>query len=558
MGERLGRIDALRRQGITPIGPDEGVRILRQLIASPPQQTAVVVSGRFGDPPTLRHEQPELPLLRFLEKPQLHVPGVELICDVSLSLGADPYLRDHTYQDTPLLPAVMGLEAMAQISMALAGSKTPPNFENVELSRPITVPTSGDRGIRLAALVRGPGKVEVVLRSDETGFQADHFRAMCRFDRMSQPMSVERRVPPIGARCDGEQLLSLVPREDLYGPILFHRGRFQRVEGYRELSATRCLAEVSPDGHARWFGGYLPETLLLGDAAIRDAAIHAIQACIPHGTILPIGIDRVLTGERPLTGPCSVRAQEREHVGDRFVYDLVIASPDGTLRERWEGLRLQRVDQAKPAARWAEPLLAPYLERRLGELVPGAAATISVLNNGNGDSANWHAERQRASDRAIAAAIGEPSISVRRRVDGKPVAVADRAVSVAHAGALTLSVASARRVVSCDAEPIVHREQREWSDLIAADRTSLAQLITQQSPSDDLDAAATRVWSAAECLKKAGLPTHVPLVYRESTTDRWVLLGAGGATIATWVGAVRNQSTPLAVALLVGNADEVL
>jgi enediyne polyketide synthase len=136
--------------------------------------------------------------------------------------------------------------------------------------------------------------------------------------------------------------------------------------------------------------------------------------------------------------------------------------------------------------------------------------------------------------------------------------VADREVSSAHAGALTLSVASTTRLVSCDAEPIVHRDEREWTDLITADRAALAQLITQQLPTDDFDAAATRVWSAAECLKKAGLPAHVPLVYRESTADRWVLLGAGSATIATWVGAVRNQSTPLAVALLVGSADEVL
>ena len=112
------------------------------------------------------------------------MPGVELICDVTLSLGADPYLRDHAYQDTPLLPAVMGLEAMAQVSMdACSARDALPNFENVELSRPITVPESGSRTIRLAALVRDPGRVEVVLRSDETGFQADHFRAMCRFAR---------------------------------------------------------------------------------------------------------------------------------------------------------------------------------------------------------------------------------------------------------------------------------------------------------------------------------------------------------------------------------------
>ena len=208
------------------------------------------------------------------------------------------------------------------------------------------------------------------------------------------------------------------PRTDLYGQILFHRGRFQRVEGYRELSATRCLAEVSPDGQARWFGGYLPETLLLGDAAIRDAAIHAIQACIPHGTILPIGIDRVFTGERPLTGPCSVRAQEREHVGDRFVYDLDNYLGRRPQCERWEGLRLQRVDQAKPtrggrsrcwrrisnggSASWC-------LVRR--RLLPSSSRGDTFDHAANGDDATWLTAPRRSSNEAIAAAVGEASRS---------------------------------------------------------------------------------------------------------------------------------------------------
>ena len=263
MGERLGRIDALRRQGITPIGPDEGVRILRKLIATPPQKTAVVVSGRFGNPPTLRMEQPQLPLLRFLERPRVHVPGVELVVDVTLSLGTDPYLRDHVYQDVPLLPAVVGLEAMAQVSKALVGS-VPRMFENVELSRPITVPESGSRTIRLAALVRTAGQVEVVIRSDETGFQADHFRATCRFNAGGLAAIAD---DAFHAATNGEAAdrLLISPRDDLYGSILFHRGRFRRIEGYRELSATHCLADVSPDGEAAWFSGYLPSELLLGD-----------------------------------------------------------------------------------------------------------------------------------------------------------------------------------------------------------------------------------------------------------------------------------------------------
>jgi enediyne polyketide synthase len=572
MGERLGRIDALRRQGITPIGPDEGVRILRQLIAAPPATTAVVVSGRFGNPPTLRLEQPELPLLRFLEKPRLHVPGVELISDVTLSLGADPYLRDHAYQGTPLLPAVMGLEAMAQISMALLGAKAPREFQHVELTRPITVPESGSRTIRLAAIVRGRGKVEVVLRSEETGFQADHFSAICLFDENDDfAAAQDDDLPSFSTNGEMDDVLDLDPRKDLYGQILFHRGRFQRVEGYRQLSATRCLAEVSPDGQARWFGGYLPEKLLLGDAAIRDAAIHAIQACIPHGTILPVGIDRVNLGGTPLTGPCFVRAEEREHVGDRFVYDLVVTSADGHECERWQGLHLQRVDQSTPPAHWAEPLLGPYFERRLAELVPGAGASVAVINNGfaveahagenghdaNGSASDWLARRQLGSDRAIVAAIGQPS-QIYRRADGKPIERGDHAISVAHADSLTLSIASSKRLAACDAEPIVQREMQEWSNLLGADRGVLARLIADQSSGDDFNAGATRLWSAGECLKKAGLPIDTPLVLRHTTPDRWIVLSAGAATIATWVGTIRDRSAPLAVALLVGSGDEVL
>jgi enediyne polyketide synthase len=82
--------------------------------------------------------------------------------------------------------------------------------------------------------------------------------------------------------------------------------------------------------------------------------------------------------------------------------------------------------------------------------------------------------------------------------------------------------------------------------------------VAENSPADDFDAAATRLWSARECLKKAGLPLDTPLVLRDTTPDRWALLKAGSTTIATWVGPLRETSAPLAVALLVGDGDEVL
>ncbi|MEX0612184.1 MAG: hypothetical protein WD229_08680 [Pirellulales bacterium] len=131
-------------------------------------------------------------------------------------------------------------------------------------------------------------------------------------------------------------------------------------------------------------------------------------------------------------------------------------------------------------------------------------------------------------------------------------------MSVSHAGRLTLTIASSRQLVACDAEPVVHRDVREWNELLGGDRHALAVLIAEQSPAENFDGAATRLWSAGECLKKAGLPLETPLVLRDVTPDRWILLKAGATTIATWIGPVRDSSAPLAVALLVGSGDEVL
>ena len=128
MGERLGRIESLLQQGITPITVDEGVRTFCNLLRQPAPAVSLVVAGRFGEPPTLKMIEPELPLRRFLERKRVFYPGVELVVDAELSLRTDPYLADHVVQKQPLLPAVLGLEAMAQAAMALAGSADSAGF----------------------------------------------------------------------------------------------------------------------------------------------------------------------------------------------------------------------------------------------------------------------------------------------------------------------------------------------------------------------------------------------------------------------------------------------
>ncbi len=540
MGERLGTIDALKAQGITPIPPGEGVRLLRDLIGSPPSVVPVVVTGRFGEPPTLKLKRPELPLLRFLERPRVHVPGVELVVEADLSADSDPYLKDHVYQDVPLFLAVMGLEAMAQVTMALTGSVSPPAFEQVKFHRPVVVPAGGHTTIRVAALVREPGKVELVLRSEETGFQMDHFRAICRVDGAGrgtgEPPTLltdsQEDVPP----------LSIDPARDLYGEILFHTGRFKRLDGYRRLKATECIAEISAGSEDTWFGRYLPTKLVLGDPAARDAVIHAIQACVPHGTLLPIRVDRLVPAAE-LAGPLVVRAKERSTDGKTFIYDVEVVGPDGRVQERWEGLHLRRVGDAAVNGGWAAPLMGPYLERRVGQLLPGTDVSVAVERNGAAD-------RRARSDLAIRRALGT-SVPIHRRPDGRPEACCDREVSVSHAGDLAMAVSGAG-TIACDAEPVSARPAGVWRDLLGTQRYALAELIAGQT-SEDRDTAASRVWAAVECLKKAGASLDVPLVFHSKTADAWVLLAAGPLSIATAVMPVRGTPEKMTYAILVEN-----
>ncbi len=539
MGERLGRVDALMRQGIEPIPPDVGVAWLRHLLSRQLSNVAVVVTGRFGEPPTLRIEKPELPFLRFLEQPRVYYPGVELITDAELSSDTDPYLNEHCFQGERLLPAVLGIEAMVQAAVALAGKPGPPVLEQVTFRRPIVVPPEGATTIRVAALVREPGLVEVVVRSAESAFQVDHFQAICRF----AGDETTRAASHLASDAQGEEaLLPLDPVGDLYGGLLFQEGRFRRLRGYRRLNATECIAEVAPTEEAPWFGRYLPPTIVLGDPGARDAAIHAIQACIPHARVLPISIERLAPATSTLSGPLLVEAWERLHEGDEFIYDLQIRGADGRVHECWKGLRLRRLGHAPPRGAWPVSLLGPYVERRLGELIPGSTVRVALAQQTVKESG-------RDSTRLLRRLLGD-SKPIFRRPDGKVEVVADGAVAVsaAHAGDLTLAVSGAEPL-GCDLERVTARSPSIWRDLIGPNRAELAHLIAQEMGEEE-SVSATRVWAAAECLKKAGIMVGTPLVLTSSSADGWAVLAAGAWPIVTLVTSVHGVPEPLVLAVL--------
>ena len=394
MGDRLGRINSLARRGITPIPLDEGASLFRRLVSSPQPAVRSIVAGRFGTPPVLAIEGSRLPLRRFLEQPRIDYPGIELVSEATLTTETDPYLDDHVFRGERLFPAVMGIEAMAQVAMAVARLSEPPVFEDVRFDRPVVAPRSQSTTIRIAALRRGPGRVDVVLRSSTTGFQLDHFRATCRFDAPGLGSSGD---PPLYGEPRGNgRPLPIDPDSDLYGQLLFQEGRFRRLDCYRWLRATGCVAEIRGGQYETWFGHYLSPELVLGDPATRDAAIHAISACIPQAVVLPVGVERIVRDTSPIAGRCVVRARERADHGDLLIFDVEITNDEGHVFERWDGLTLRVVERTGPRSNWPEPLLGPYLERCVREILPGSSIVVEVERDGG-------VERRARSDRAFSA-----------------------------------------------------------------------------------------------------------------------------------------------------------
>jgi enediyne polyketide synthase len=533
MGARLGRTRLLQ-QGITPISPQQGVAILRDLLVQSLPLVSVVVMSRFRDLQTFKIERPELPFLRFLEEPRSYYPAVELIFDVNLSADSDPYLNDHKFQGESLLPAVMGLEAMTQAAMALSGAGALPVFEDVRFNQSVIVPATKSSTVRIVALRQGSNYVDVALRTEETAYQVNHFQVRCKFAKAKS----------IGNdSCFDEsatsERVSLDPERDLYGDLLFHTGRFRRLANYRLLKAKQCIAEISPDTRGSWFSQYFPSTLVLGDPGARDAAIHAIQACIPHVTLLPTGIERLTIAQTTFAGPLVVHARERSAEGDTFVYDLIVTDDEGNIHERWDGLRLKAVSHRSTKVSWITSLLAPYLERRVHELLPASELSVTLVQDAERD-------REKRSAVAFQALLGAEGV-VLKRPDGKPEVPNGSDVSVAHHDNLTLAVSGPAHI-GCDLEKAVYRPPSIWRALIGDEGMALVQLL-QSRVNESHEVSATRLWSAKECLKKAGA-MNAPLVFVSASDDGWVILSSGLSTIATYSAQFRSHEGTFVIAIL--------
>lgn len=504
MGERLGRVDALERLGIAPISPEDGVAAYLDLAGDPAASGAIVVSGRCADLPTLRDEEaPPLPLARFLERTLVRHEGIELVVEATLSHGTDPYLGEHRIDGLSVVPGVILIEAMAQAASALLGSP-PEEVRDVVFSRPVIVDEERPRVIRVAAL-RERDAVRLEVRSEETGFRYVHAAAVARRERAAPPASLVARNGAAGTRASAA---------GLYGGILFHSGRFAGVRAYEALRASACKAKIVRVSDRAWFAAAFPQPLVFGDPAIRDMAIHALQACVPETRVLPAAIGRIARHAGNLPDELVVAAHQTGYDGESYRFDVTLGDAHGTTLETIEGLVLRR-SAAAHGVSIPPALIAAAVERRILDAGLGEIR-VTVHNTRSGE--RWE-----------------------KRPDGRPANGASRT----YARGIELRCEGGAGGI--DAEFADEIAPESWEPLTARYRD--AERCASAIGGEPEGRVRARLWCALEAAKKAESATPAELLVRSVRSDGITIFTTGATDLATLCVETALAAAPLVVAI---------
>jgi enediyne polyketide synthase len=495
MAERMGRLDALIQRGLVPIAIDDGVTMfLRALGAA----GAIAIAGRLGDAGIASFAASShpraLPLSRFVERPLVHVPGVELVSEVELSPAIDRYLDDHVIDGARVMPAVVQIEAAIQCVAALTGEPARWRIATARFPRAIVIDDTEAR-IRIAACLLEGGRAEVVITASDDAHGSECTR---------MTLEPDLGAPGAPARATPTEAGLAAP----YGDLLPQRGRFARITGYHQIQARCCrfvVRTANPAGP--WFAHHVPAVLRLADPGVRDAMLHGMQVAVPHERLVPVAARGVRLATHWPPGDVIVEARELVSKDGEYTWTLVARDAGGAEIERWSEVMFRSLGERRAIPRLA---LRPWLERRLAELAPSVATAAFDATPGSGVHDVLH------------------------RPDGRPE-LADTQISASVAGGIRIVVTGPG--VACDLEVIEPRTAEQWRDLLG-DHTELAGHLARLA-GEPFDHAATRLWTALECAAKLGRPAaHFLLV---STADHAVSLRAGTIDVISLVCQVSGQ-----------------
>lgn len=524
MGVRLGSVENLAKIGISAIPKKEGIAYFNNLLVTDPGNLEVIVTARVGGLDTWQPIIPAKPAAsRFLEETVSFEPCVELITRTQLSVEKDLYLVDHNFKDSYLFPTVFGLEAMAEAAAYLTGKnklETPLEIRNIELERPIVV--DPEKGLIIQIKAEKSQTSEVVkasISTEHSNFTLTHFS--CEFDLTAIP-KIDVATPPFTT-----VPLTIDPKTELYGSILFQGERFQRINEVYDLTEKDTLftseAKTDEENQNLAYAPAVATPFILGDPFFRDTMLQSIQLIVPKHICLPINIKNIVINKLNSKSNLKINSRLFEKNDESLLGNVSSYGNNNELEEAILDYKLNVIEivDERPSI---EEILSPgknyerivnteikkYCEILKVEQPIFAFKYIPKINSLKKEERHkFELELFQELINQITEKDSNSELTNSKLCwndSGKPI-IKDQnnndsnfGISFSHKDDFLFGIIG-QGEQGCDVETIIHKNKDIWVTILGPEKTNILEQVINKN-SFSLDDAATSIWSAFESTKK--------------------------------------------------------
>ena len=323
------------KSNLTFMPPGEGVaHLLRELAAAAPQPEVVITESRHMQRPTgslgeLQASPAPPPLVQ-----NIRPAGQGMVADVPLDPTRDPFLVQHRLRNKPLLPVVVGLEALAEVAAA-AGGRPAVAFQAIDMVDGLLFHSDRAMVAQARAMPRPDGRFDCELTCDFLNRAGElmkkdrpYLRAVVELAQGAMSLPA-----PLPAR---PELSTGIHIQYPDHALVYHGPPFRGVtvcyplaEGHSGWSKIMALPLGDLTGAGRTAGWRIPSVVL--DSAMYACGLHLWAA---GGNLLglPRGFGRLEIGRAPRDGEtCWLHFVCRTLATERPAYDFQLVGDDGAL-----------------------------------------------------------------------------------------------------------------------------------------------------------------------------------------------------------------------------------
>ena len=460
MAVRGGMETLLGERGVEMLPAQPGAQLLVDMVVTG-LSGELMVAGKLGD----FGIDPAHPLLDSVE-----MDGDTFVARRAMSLGSDPWIVDHSIDEKPVLPGVIGLEMMAAVAMMADPGHRFLGAENVVFKAPVKLHGDGVTDVFVSATPSADG-VACVLRSSRTArtgrvIETEHFSATILW-----AASPTEPLPAMG-------MMNHPVSEDEIYQRFFHGPAFQVLRKVTAVTTDGLMAEGSVQ-HMGIAGGLLTSPLVL-EAAFQAAGLHTMM--VASVMALPMGIGRVVVlGAVSDDAPLQLTVRK-----DGDTYDVDV-SCDGERVLTLRGFEMVEAGPLPPGGSfdppkggWSAAVIARVKVNEGSGGVLSGAEVAALSARGTSKRIADRVVGRVAAKRAVSELTGlDPAaFSIENRASGEPVAQAKDGrnmphISISHRDGEGIAVAAASGRVGIDLEVVAARapsfaetwfrpEERQW------------------------------------------------------------------------------------------------